>query len=438
MKIVVLTQYFPPEIGAAPNRLSALVQGLASAGHKVTVLTAMPNYPMGRYHPGYGGLVRRENHNGSAVIRTFIYPTQSAGMVKRLLCYFSFVFSSVVLGGLLLDEPDYILTESPPLFLGISGFLLSRWKRARWIFNVSDLWPESVVRLGALKPGLALRLSEWLEAFYYRHAWLVSGQSSEIVQNIKKRFPSVPTFYLPNGVNTQNFRPDCGTPEARALLRSKPGCVVLYAGLHGLAQGLEQIIEAADQLRDDSSISFVLVGDGPVKRALVTEAEARGLTNIKFLDAVPQDQVPALVAVADIVLVPLKMHIPGAVPSKLYEAMSSGRALVAIASGEAAEIVSRHRAGVVVAPGDTAGLTMSLLDLARNSSYREQLGVQARRAAVAQFDRSVTISRFIGYLEDQLRVVSPSKLGLQTQNDSGPSLVTNQYDQSQGSESRSA
>ena len=438
MKIVVLTQYFPPEIGAAPNRLSALAQGLTSAGHKVTVLTAMPNYPMGRYYPGYGGLVRRENHNGSTVIRTFIYPAQSAGMVKRLLCYFSFVFSSVALGGLLLDAPDYILTESPPLFLGISGFLLSRWKRARWIFNVSDLWPESVVRLGALKPGLALRLSEWLEAFYYRHAWLVSGQSSEIVQNIKKRFPSVPTFYLPNGVDTQKFRPDCGTPETRALLSSKPGCVVLYAGLHGLAQGLEQIIEAADQLRDDSSISFVLVGDGPVKRALVTEAEARGLTNIKFLDPVPQDQVPALVAAADIVLVPLKMHIPGAVPSKLYEAMSSGRALVAIASGEAADIVSRNKVGVVVAPGDTQGFTRSLLDLARNLSYREQLGAQARRAAIAQFDRSVSITRFVRYLEEQLRAVSPSRLGMRVQNDSGPSLATNQYDQSQGSESRSA
>ncbi len=438
MKIVVLTQYFPPEIGAAPNRLSALAQGLTSAGHKVTVLTAMPNYPMGRYYPGYGGLVRRENHNGSTVIRTFIYPAQSAGMVKRLLCYFSFVFSSVALGGLLLDEPDYILTESPPLFLGISGFLLSRWKRARWIFNVSDLWPESVVRLGALKPGLALRLSEWLEAFYYRHAWLVSGQSSEIVQNIKKRFPSVPTFYLPNGVDTQKFRPDCGTPETRALLSSKPGCVVLYAGLHGLAQGLEQIIEAADQLRDDSSISFVLVGDGPVKRALVTEAEARGLTNIKFLDPVPQDQMPALVAAADIVLVPLKMHIPGAVPSKLYEAMSSGRALVAIASGEAADIVSRNKVGVVVAPGDTQGFTRSLLDLARNLSYREQLGAQARRAAIAQFDRSVSITRFVRYLEEQLRAVSPSRLGMRVQNDSGPSLATNQYDQSQGSESRSA
>jgi len=104
----------------------------------------------------------------------------------------------------------------------------------------------------------------------------------------------VPTFYLPNGVDTQKFRPDCGTPETRALLSSKPGCVVLYAGLHGLAQGLEQIIEAADQLRDDSSISFVLVGDGPVKRALVTEAEARGLTNIKFLDPVPKIRCPPL------------------------------------------------------------------------------------------------------------------------------------------------
>jgi len=285
---------------------------------------------------------------------------------------------------------------------------------------------------------LALRLSEWLEAFYYRHAWLVSGQSSEIVQNIKKRFPSVPTFYLPNGVDTQNFRPDCGTPEARALLRSKPGSVVLYAGLHGLAQGLEQIIEAADQLRDDSSISFVLVGDGPVKRALVTEAEARGLTNIKFLDPVPQDQVPALVAAADIVLVPLKMHIPGAVPSKLYEAMSSGRALVAIASGEAADIVSRNRVGVVVSPSDIQSLTRSLLDLARNPSYREQLGAEARRAAITQFDRSVSIARFIRYLEEQLGEVTPSRLAIRLHHESHPHLARKQYDQSQRRESHSA
>jgi colanic acid biosynthesis glycosyl transferase WcaI len=425
MRIVVHTQYYPPEIGAAPNRLSALVHGLANAGHEVTVLTAMPNYPMGRYHPGYGGLVRRENHSGSDLVRTFIYPTQSSGMAKRLLCYFSFVLSSVALGGHFLDRPDYIFTESPPLFLGISGFLLSRWKRAKWIFNVSDLWPESAVRLGVVKPGLALRLSELLEAFYYRRAWLVSGQSREIVQSIKKRFPHVPTFYLPNGVDTQRFHPNCSTAEIRALLRSGPGCVVLYAGLHGLAQGLGQIIGAADRLRGDPSITFALVGDGPVKRELISEAEARGLHNIKFLDPMPQDRMPALVAAADIVLVPLKARIPGAVPSKLYEAMSSGRALIVIASGEAAEIVSRHRAGVVVSPGDIQGLTTALLDLARNSSYREQLGAQARRAATTHFDRSVSIARFIRHLEEQLRIAAPSRLTVRPLNDSRPYVSKN-------------
>ncbi len=422
MKIVIHSQYYPPEIGAAPNRLSALVEGLTNAGHEVTVLTAMPSYPIGRCYSGYGGWIRRENYHGSAVVRTFIWPTQSAGMVKRLLCYFSFVFSSAALGSVLLDEPDYILTESPPLFLGISGFLLSRWKRARWIFNVSDLWPESAVCLGVLKSGLALRLSESLEAFLYRQAWLVSGQSSEIIQNIKKRFSGVPTFYLPNGVDTQKFHPNCSTPETRSLLKSGRGCVVLYAGLHGLAQGLEQIIEVADQLKMDTSIRFVLVGDGPVKRSLVRQAEARGLKNMQFLDPMPLDQMPALIAAADIVLVPLKTRIPGAVPSKLYEAMSAGRALVVIASGEAADIVTRHRAGIVVAPGDMQGLTTSLLDLARNLSHREQLGAEARRAATTLFDRSVSITRFIRYLEEQLYVTAPSALGMHAQNHSKPNL----------------
>jgi glycosyltransferase involved in cell wall biosynthesis len=208
--------------------------------------------------------------------------------------------------------------------------------------------------------------------------------------------------------------------------------------LRGLAQGLEQIIEAADQLRHDASITFVLVGDGPVKRALLSEAEARGLSNLKFLDSVPQDQMPSLIAAADIVLVPLKTQIPGAVPSKLYEAMASGRALVVIASGEAADIVSRNRVGVVVSPSDIQSLTRSLLDLVRNPSYREQLGAEARRAAITQFDRSVSIARFIRYLEEQLGEGTPSMLAIRLHDESRPHLARKQYDQSQRSESHSA
>jgi len=203
-----------------------------------------------------------------------------------------------------------------------------------------------------------------------------------------------------------------------------------------LAQGLEQIIEAADQLRHDASISFVLVGDGPVKRALVTEAEARGLTNIKFLDPVP----PGSGARPGCRCGHCRRAIKAAHPRRcafqtLYEAMSSsGRALVVIASGEAADIVSRNKVGVVVAPGDTQGLTKCLLDLARNLSYREQLGAEARRAATTQFDRSVSITRFVRYLEEQLEAVPPSRLGMRVQIDSRPNLARNQYDQSRGSE----
>jgi glycosyltransferase involved in cell wall biosynthesis len=208
--------------------------------------------------------------------------------------------------------------------------------------------------------------------------------------------------------------------------------------LHGLAQGLEQIIAVATQLRDNTAITFVLLGDGPVKGALISEVAARGLSNVKFLDPVPQDQMPALIAAADVVLVPLKTHVPGAVPSKLYEAMSSGRALIVIASGEAADIVSRDRVGVVVSPGDTEGLKTSLLELAHNSSYREELGAEARRTATTRYDRSVPIGRFIHHLEEHLGRVSPSELGMRFQDGSTPILPTSQHDQSRGTESPSA
>ena len=148
MKIAFLTQYYPPEIGAPQNRLSQLAARFAHSGHDVSVLTAMPNYPEGKTHPGYKGVLRRERLDGVSVIRTYIYPTQSAGYVRRLTNYFSFVVSSALGGMALLTRADYLFVESPPLFLGLTGFLLSRVKRMRLIFNVSDLWPESAVRLG--------------------------------------------------------------------------------------------------------------------------------------------------------------------------------------------------------------------------------------------------------------------------------------------------
>jgi len=392
VKIVFLTQYYPPEIGAAPNRNAQLAGHFAKAGHDVLVLTAMPNYPGGKIFAGYGGVFRRERLDGIDVIRTYIYPTQSASFLKRLTNYFSFVLSSAVVGAALLPRADYLVVESPPLFLGLSGFVLSRLKRMRMIFNVADLWPETAVRLGVLQPqGLAYAVSSRLEAFCYRHAWLVTGQSRSIVADIERRFPGVPTYLLSNGVETARFSTlESGDPG----LRAGSDCVALYAGLHGLAQGLEQVVEVARRLDGRSRCRFVLVGDGPDKAALEELARREAVANVVFLPSRPASDMPALLAAGDMILVPLKVFIPGAVPSKLYEAMASGRPIVLVAHGEAADLVREHRAGIVVAPGDIDGFAEAVLALERDPDLRRELGENGRRAAEGPFNRATIAKDF--------------------------------------------
>jgi glycosyltransferase involved in cell wall biosynthesis len=403
MNIAVLTQYYPPEIGAPQARLSELAAEFVRRGHSVTVLTAMPNYPTGKIYLGYGGLLQREQRDGVKVIHTLILPTQKTTLLPRLANYVSFVLSSAAVGSVLLDRVDYLFVESPPLFLGLSGLWLSRLKRARLIFNVSDLWPESAVRLSAVRSGSwAFRASTWLEHFCYRHAWLVTGQSKSILANIIERFPECPTFHLSNGVDTSRFRPEHCSDEARATLGGKETLVVLYAGLHGLAQGLDQVLKAAEELRSETGLRFVFVGDGPEKKSLSAQARRSNLNNVAFLDPRPAHEIPDLVASADIVVVPLKMYIPGAVPSKLYEAMASGRVVILIAEGEAAEIVREHHAGVIVRPNDIATLTQSLRMLMARPDLRRKLGKNGRNAAETYFDRSKICERFIDYLEARL------------------------------------
>jgi glycosyltransferase involved in cell wall biosynthesis len=408
MHLVICTQYYPPEVGAPQNRLSELARLFVLSGHSVTVLTAMPNYPSGRIHKGYGGWWRRESIDGVNVLRTLIYPTQSTGFLKRLASYFSFVFSSAFCGSFLLQRADFLLVESPPLFLGLSGWWLSRLKRARLIFNVSDLWPESAVELGFIRRDGALhKLSSRLESFCYKRAWLVTGQSKSIIANIQKRFPRSQTYHLSNGVDVKRFAQRDGF-QARAALQLNGDCVALYAGLHGVAQGLSQVLEAAESLSGEPHLKFVLVGDGPEKQMLIAAAHARGLENIEFLSPRPATEMPALIAAADIVLVPLKSFISGAVPSKLYEAMASGKPVVLVAEGEGAEIVQEHRAGVTVKPGDINGLAAAVKRLANDAPSRRTFGENGKRAAEQHFDRDNLVDRFRELLETRLALDAPS------------------------------
>lgn len=403
MHLAILSQYYRPEIGAPQARLSNLASHFVRRGHSVTVLTAMPNYPTGKVYAGYRGLLRRENLEGVDIIRSFIYPTSKTDLLRRLTNYFSFVITSSVSGSLLLKPPDYLMVESPPLFLGLAGLWLSRFKRTRLIFNVSDLWPESALRLGVIhERGSLYRLALQLEALCYRHAWLVTGQSRSILENIVGRFPECKTFHLSNGVDISRFVPLCASQEAGATSKDRQEFVILYAGLHGIAQGLDQLLDAAKELENEKQFRIVMVGDGPEKKRLVASAERQKLSNVEFLDPLPAEQIPALLATADVIVVPLGLHLPGAVPSKLYEAMSCGRPVVLVASGEAAEIVHKHKAGITVVPGDVRGLVEAFRRLNSEPALRSELGQNGNQAASECFDRKEIADRFISLLEKNL------------------------------------
>ncbi len=386
------TQYYPPEIGAPQSRLSELAQELAMIGFEVSVLTAMPNYPTGKTFPGYKGLFRKENLEGITVYRSYIYPTQSSGLFKRLLNYFSFVCSSFWVG-ILLSKPDFLITESPPLFLGISGYVLSRIKGAKWIFNVADLWPTSVVELGVIKKnGFLYQVSQKMESFFYHKAIIVTGQSKTILQSITDRYPDIPTYHFSNGVNPEKYTSQAKTKDGKIR--------VMYAGLHGLAQGLDQIVAAAEILKNHTNLEFVLIGDGPEKQNLIKQTKSAGISNITFLDPIPKSEIPEALASADILIVPLKLQLTGAVPSKLYEAMAASKPVVLIAESEAAEIVCNADCGVVVKPGDIEKLASEIQHFAAHPEERIRLGKNGRNAVIEKYDRIKITKEFSEFLQD--------------------------------------
>ena len=399
MRFIIHTQYYPPETGAPQARLSEFAEELARHGHEVTIMTAIPNYPLGRFYPGYKRLIHRERIDNVSILRSWIYPSKSVKLIPRLSNYFSFVFSSLFTGTILLPRADYIMTESPPLFLGISGYILSRFKGARWIFNVSDLWPESAVRLGVIGEGLPLKMSEYLETFCYRKAWLVTGQSREILNGVRKKVPNVQAYHFSNGVDSSLFDPALRSETVHQELGDGAECVAIYAGLHGIAQGLGQILEATEMLRDlEGKLKIVFVGDGPEKELLLSRSA--GLKMVKLLPSQSKKEIPKLLASADIAIVPLKSYIPGAVPSKIYEAMASALPVVLVAEGEAAKILDETQSGIHISPGNIEEIAQAIRRLTVDCNFRKKLGENGLQAAKKRFDRKQIMKNFLTFLED--------------------------------------
>jgi glycosyltransferase involved in cell wall biosynthesis len=396
--VLLLTQFFPPETGAAQNRLACLVEHLTAAGAHVTVLTAMPNYPAGRVFAGFRGRwFVRERHGSADVIRTWIWCPRRRSVFWRGLGFLSFACSALLTGLTRIRRFDILVWESPPLPLGITAWLLTRLRRARLVTNVSDLWTQSLLDLGIIREGIVAKTFARLERFLYRSSSLVSGQTRHIVAVIGQVCPSIPTYHWPNGADLpppgtiemtdENPRPEWST--------DRHDFVVGYAGLIGHSQGLEIVVETAQLLRDES-VTFVLVGDGPERESLLGHVREHRLPNIIWRPPVPHDEMPGIWRGFDCALVCLRRGraFRGAVPSKLYEAMGAGLPVLLAIEGEAAEIVREADCGVVVKSEEPTALAAAIRSLRGSVEERRRLGDNGRRAATGRFNRSKLTRQF--------------------------------------------
>ncbi len=413
-KLLIVTPYFPPEMGAPQARLSELGARLLELGWQVEVLTALPNYPTGAIFPGYPRFrTRRETIAGMATLRVPVYPS-NRGFVRRLASYLSFTASATA-HGMRCARPDVILCESPPLFAGLAGLILARRFRCPWVFNISDLWPRSAVEMGVLSPrGLPARLAGGLEQWLYRRSDAVTGQSEEIVADIADRIPELVTpkdmtRVITNGVEPSRFGPEHADDEARALVGNAPGPIFLFAGLLGLAQGLDEVLDAVRALPADVPGRLVLVGDGPMRDHLAARIDSERIDRVMLIPAQPRERVPALLACADVALVSLGRTLRGAVPSKIYEAMAASLPILLVAGGEAAKRVGRAPCGITVEPGRADALTDAWTRLATDHSLRQRLGLAGRQEAESRYSRAAVAAELDGLLR-QL-VAAPTEDG---------------------------
>ena len=381
-------------MGAPQARLSDLARRLKDLGHEIQILTAFPNYPTGRIFDGYPRFYMREEKDGICVHRSWILPSNKRSFFRRLVSYLSFSISSFFVGFLKVHKVDIVFTESPPLFLAVSGWLLARLKKARWVLNVSDLWPDSAKYIGMLSDrSLIYRVLEAMAHFLYRRTWLVTGQSKEIVAEIERQVPSVKSYHLSNGVDLAAFDPRMRSEGIRNRLLKNGEIGFVYAGLHGFFQGLDQILIAAEKLKAEP-IRFILVGDGPEKERLVATSKVLGLRNVTFLPSMAHDEIPSMLASMDAALISLKSSILGAVPSKIYEAMASGIPVLLVANGEARDIVTEASAGVAAAPGDAERLAAVIREMSSKPEWRRKMGQAGRIAVERLYDRAKIVEKF--------------------------------------------
>ena len=404
MHILFLTDNFPPEVNAPASRTFEHCREWVKAGHKVTVVTCAPNFPKGKVFDGYRNRAwQTEEMDGIRVIRVWSYITANEGFVKRILDYQSFMVTAT-LASPFVRGVDVVVGTSPQFFTACAAYVVAGMKRVPWVFELRDLWPESIRAVGAMKESKALDWLEKLELFLYRKANAVVSVTNAFRDNLIGRgIDGAKIHVVTNGVDISRFNPREKDAELVRELGLEGKFVAGYIGTHGMAHALETLLEAAAKLKarpDGDRYRILLLGDGARKAELVAQAQAKGLDNVLFVDSVSKEQVVRYWSLLDVSIIHLRKTelFTTVIPSKLFECMGMGIPVLHGVAGESAGIVEKEGAGIVFEPENADALCDGLARLAEDRALYDQYRRNALTGA-HNYDRSVLAGRMLGMLE---------------------------------------
>ena len=416
MHILFLTDNFPPEVNAPASRTFEHCRQWVEAGHRVTVVTCAPNFPSGRLHAGYRNHAwRRETVEGMTVVRVWSYISANQGLLLRTLDYASYMVSAI-LASCFVRNVDVVVATSPQFFTACAGAVAAAARRKPFVFELRDLWPESIRAVGAIKSALIIGWLERLELFLYRRAAAVVALTHAFKADLIRRgIDGRKIFVITNGVDLARFEPRARDESLAERYGLTGKFTVGYIGTHGMAHALDTLLEAAHQLarrRDGRDIRFLLLGDGASKKALMAKAERMGLTSVLFLDSVAKDQVARYWSLLDVSVIHLKDTelFATVIPSKLFEGMAMGVPVLHGVRGESAEIVEREGVGLTFEPENADSLVDAVLTITAREDLRRQYALRARQAALS-YDRSALAAGMLGVLQHVSLTPRAAKLG---------------------------
>jgi len=390
--ILFLSHFYPPEMGGAAARISGLAKWLVKFGHDVTVITGYPNYPIGKIYPEYKNKKNKiENIDGVNILRAKVLPVSYGSFFVRLLNYFTLFFTAFWVSVKKRDNYDIIIASSPPLTMGMLGLILSKIYKIPWIFDIRDIWPDVAVEAGMLKQnGIAHKLSKKLANYLYKQANHITPVTERKLTKIKKYdIPISKISIVPNGVDFDIIN-NSKHMDWRGELGLENKLILSYAGLIGIAQGVNVIIETALRLKEINDIHFLIVGEGVEKQKLQNRVKSLEINNITFLPNQTKESIPSLLTLSDIALIPLVSDkLVDAVPSKLLEAWACNLPVILIAGGEAADIVVKAQGGIVVSSNDVEGIKTAIIKLKDSPELIKKYSQNGYNYVYKDFDREL-------------------------------------------------